>query len=133
MGLHMVELIPSATHVVAGRITGKVTKTDVQLLTRELDARLADHPRVGFYVEVDRFRGIEPGALLEDLRYGLAHYEDLGRMHAALVAEPGWLRRMADLENRLFKKAEIRTFSRPERHEALAWVTEASREGHVEA
>jgi hypothetical protein len=65
------------------------------------------------------FHGWSMGALWEDLKFDLRHYEHIDRI--AFVGEKKWERGMA-LFCRMFTAADIRDFDLSETDEAEAWL-----------
>ena len=123
----MLELMDiSSENVVALYMEGKLERDDIRRITEELDAKLDAHDRIRVYFEAGEFKGISARALWDDIRYGVRRFGDLARRveRVALVADQGWLRTLARLEDRLFPAVEERAFTRAEREEALRWIAQ---------
>ena len=89
----MIEIISELPENVLGvRAKGRVTAGDYeQVLIPAVEAALKRHDRLHFYYELgEQFEGIDPGAVFEDLKVGLArlpHWEKL-----AVVTDIAWIR-----------------------------------------
>ncbi|MBB3229406.1 STAS/SEC14 domain-containing protein [Halomonas stenophila] len=120
----MLELLPpGADHVVAMRVSGRVTAADLQPAIEAIEAVKKSHPRVSLYTELDEMRWMTFTAFLRDLGYALTQVGDLDRYYrAAVLSDKHWVRHLTRLENRLFKAMEIRTFPTREKSTALEWV-----------
>lgn len=120
----MLELLPpGADHVVAMRVSGRVTTDDLQTAIDAIETVKKAHPRVSLYTEIDEMRWMTFTAFLRDLGYGLTQIGDLDRYYrAAVLSDKHWVRHLTRLENRLFRTLEIRTFPTRERPTALEWV-----------
>lgn len=120
----MLELLPSgADHVVAMKISGRVTAPDLQVAIDAIEAVKKAQPRVSLYTELDEMRWMTFTAFLRDLGYGLTQVGDLDRYYrAAVLSDKHWVRHLARLENRLFRRMEIRAFSVRDKPKALEWV-----------
>ncbi|MDN3558060.1 STAS/SEC14 domain-containing protein [Halomonas maura] len=120
----MLELLPpGADHVVAMRVSGRVTAADLQPAIDAIEAVKKRHPRISLYTELDEMRWMTFTAFLRDLGYALTQVGDLDRYYrAAVLSDKRWVRHLTRLENRLFKTMEIRTFPTREKATAMEWV-----------
>lgn len=121
----MLELLPSpGPDVVAFRVSGKVTKEDVELAWASLDAALDEAETIGLYAEVVDLGGVTLTGLVEDLAHAI---KALGEWHRfaryAVVSDKAWLRTLADVEGKLLPGIEIRTYTPEESEAAIAWLT----------
>ncbi len=121
----MLELLPSpGPDVVAFRVSGKVTKEDVELAWASLDAALDEAETIGLYAEVVGLDGFTLAGLVEDLARGIKALGEWGRFaRYAVVSDKAWLRTLADLEGKLLPGIEIRTYTPEEAPAAVAWLT----------
>ena len=128
----MLDLISHpAEHVVAMKVGGVVTGSELQHAIDAIETAKRDHPVISLVVEVDNLRFMTLTALLKDVGYGLTQLSDLERYYrAAVVTDQAWIEHIAHLEERLFKAVEIRAFSRQERAAAMAWVGELPKGTH---
>ncbi len=97
-------------------IDGKIGSERYREMKREMEAMLANQNGGNFLVRFKHFQGIEPLALLEDLKFGLGHLKQFKRI--AIIGDAPWLDRSARLANLLIP-GEIRAF--PENREEKAW------------
>ncbi|PSJ20985.1 STAS/SEC14 domain-containing protein [Halomonas sp. ND22Bw] len=120
----MLELLPSgADHVVAMKVSGRVTAPDLQVAIDAIEATKKTQPRISLYAEIDEMRWMTFTAFLRDLGYGLTQIGDLNRYYrAAVLSDKHWVRHLTRLENHLFKSMEIRTFTHRHKPDALEWV-----------
>ncbi len=128
----MLDLMPhSAEHVVAIKVGGVVTGPELQRAIDAIEVAKRDHPVISLVVEIDNLRFMTLTALLKDVGYGLTQLGDLDRYHrAAVVTDQAWIELFADLEERLFKAVEIRTFASHEHAAAMAWAAELPQGAH---
>lgn len=128
----MLDLIThSAEHVVAMKVGGVVTASELQHAIDAIEATKQDQPLVSLVVIIDDLRWMTLGALLKDVGYGLTQLGDLERYHrAAVVTDQAWLKYVANLEERLFSAVEIQTFARDDHAAAMAWAAELPRGAH---
>ena len=103
------------------RVTGKLTKEDYECFVPTFDRLIETHGSIHLLVDMHDFHGWETSALWEDLKLGVRHFTDIGRV--AMVGEATWQSWMAGFCN-VFTSARIRYFPREEAEEALAWVGE---------
>ena len=121
----MLELLPSpGPDVVAFRVSGTVTKEDVELAWASVGAALDEAETIGLYAEVVDLGGFTLSGLIEDLARGLKAIGQWRRFaRYAVVAEAGWLRTIAEIEGKLLPGIEIRTYEPAESEAAMAWLT----------
>lgn len=120
-----------AEHVVAIKIGGVVTTSELQQAIDAIEAAKRNHPRISLLAELDDMRWMTLTALLKDIGYGLTQLGDLKRYHrAAVITDKEWIKHIAHLEDRLFKAMEIRTFPGRDYAAAMAWVGELPKGAH---
>jgi hypothetical protein len=108
--------------VVAVRIDGTVREEDVLEMVEVVEDKLTRHEKLRAYVEVEKFRGIGPQALFEDLKMGLKHWRQFERK--AAVIDPTWLGKLVEVVDPLFPWIELRAFPFTEKDEAVRWISE---------
>ncbi len=119
----MMEVIEIADNVIGRRLTGnKIDKADMERLTREIEDKLTRTDRIRVYVEYEKFGGITPSGLLEDLKLGAKHWKAFERK--AVVTDHAWTEKVAAAADRLFPRVKLRRFTTAEREAARAWVRE---------
>ena len=121
----MIEPIPIPVDDVVGfRIEGKINGDDISLVESEIEARLERYPKLRIYAEVDRLAGVTVGALLKDIAFSLRHFRDFER--EAIVSDAAWLKKLADIGDRVVPGIKVRHFYRSERDDALEWIIDRS-------
>jgi len=109
--------------VAAYRIGGVMSKEDYDVVLDDVRDRYSRHKKLSCYTEVDAdFHGLEPGAVWEDVKLGVAHFFDWKRL--ALVTEVEWLHRGMKLWS-LLAPLDARVFSVVEADAAKEWVAGA--------
>jgi hypothetical protein len=104
-------------------VAGKLSKHDYQMLVPQLERIIETEGKLRALVELEHFHGWESGAILEELRFDVAHRKDFDRV--AVVGDHKW----QDWAIRLtapFFSGTMRFFDHRRRDEAEAWVREAA-------
>ena len=86
----MIETLTAPDHVLALRATGRIDEADIATAIELLEAKLAVHDRIAFYVEVEVAR-MTPGAFARDVRYGLGKLRELRRRIADEQGVPAFM------------------------------------------
>ena len=73
----------------AVRIEGRLTVHDIGRLTALLEGRLAERGGLRLLIDLSGLSGVEAGAWLEDVAFGLRHMGEIARM--AVVGDRPWL------------------------------------------
>jgi hypothetical protein len=119
----MLEILPSPPQLAAYRFTGTLTAEDYDRCIADIEARLAQHPRIGIYCDLRGFTGITPAALARDLRYALGKVGEFDRFaRGAIVTGRHWLAAVTDFAARFFPQTDIRSFGEDEAEQAMAWA-----------
>jgi hypothetical protein len=127
----MLETLPSASDVIAIRLSGKLGRKELDPIVDRLEAALAEHDKTHVYAEVTDFGGIEIADLLHYLGRALPFFRKLDRFgRVAVVSDQAWLRAAAKVESALLPHVSYETFTLAEREQALAWVEGRSRLPH---
>lgn len=122
----MIEILPSADHVVAMKFTGTATSNDYDRVIAVIDAKLDAHDRIGLYADLEGFQDITVHAIAKDLKYSLGKLGELSRFpRAAIVTRKEWLRTLIRTTNRVLPKIELKAFEPDDRDLALTWVADA--------
>ena len=107
-------------HVSAATATGTLTAEDyAQKILPDLRMRLGLYPKVSRYFHMDGFTGWTPGALWDDITFGLAHARDFRKI--ALVGDAKWGTALVPLLGP-FTSATVKFFPKAEKEEAWLWV-----------
>jgi hypothetical protein len=119
----MIEILPAPDHVVAVRMSDKVTGKEFDRLTAEIDGKLARHQRLGIFVDLVDFDGVTLEALAKDLKYNLGKLGQWKRFpREALLTDRGWVKTLAKVADPLVPQVEVRAFAPAEREQALDWA-----------
>jgi hypothetical protein len=121
----MLEILESQKHLIAMRLSGELTATDVTQAYKATDEALKQNDRISFFAEVDPSMKLTFEGLLKDLVEGVGQFGKLGRYYrAALVTDKGWLAAVARVEGIVFSSIDVRVFAHADRDKALAWASE---------
>lgn len=117
----MIEPIPlPLDNVVGFRIDGKINADDISRISDLIEARLERNPKLRIYAEVKRVSGMSIEAFLKDITFSLRHFRDFER--EAIVSDTAWVKKLADIGDKMFPSIEVRHFSTSEKDEALEWI-----------
>jgi hypothetical protein len=121
----MIEGLPD--HVIGIRINDKLRAEDYErLLIPLVNEKLANHPKLDLLCCIEgEWKGMEAGAVWQDLRLGLGKIGHWARM--AIVSDIKWLENAIKLFG-LFSPGELRHFGSAEYAAAREWVCERERE-----
>ena len=98
------------------RVTGKLTSQDYLEFAPDFERLVRQHGKLRLLVELRDFHGWDAGALWQDVKFDLKHFNDIERV--AILGETKAHERMAAF-CRHFTRAEVRYFdSTPEQAEA---------------
>jgi len=100
-------------------LTGKLAGEDYQELVPHLERLVKTHGKIRLLVDMHDFHGWTAGALWQDLKFDVKHFNDIERV--AFVCETKWERVMAAF-CKPFTTAEVRYFDQPAVAEARAWL-----------
>lgn len=75
--------------VLGFRLKGKLTEEALERATALMEARIEEHGKIRVLFHLVDMGGIEPGALVEDLKFGIKHLRDFERY--AAVGDQSWL------------------------------------------
>ena len=122
--LTMIEGLPD--HVIGIRITDKLRAEDYETqLIPLINEKLANHPKLDLLCCIDgEWKGMEAGAVWQDLRLGLGRIGHWARM--AIVSDVKWLENAIKLF-RLFSPGELQHFGSEDYAAAKEWVCERER------
>ncbi len=88
-------------------------------LAEWMERIISENKPVSFLIDLEDLEGVDFGAVMSDLKFGLKHVGDIRRM--ALVGDRNWTQRLASLPNPF--SMEIRAFPEAEEHEAWDWAS----------
>lgn len=111
-------------------ITGQLHKDDFTHLVPATEELIKSRGKLHILLELVDFHGWDAGAMWEDLKFDLKHFNDIERL--AIVGDSWWEERMSRF-CKPFTSAEVRYFQESERESAEKWVAETpakSEPGH---
>ncbi len=118
----MFEIIPvNEENIFAFKASGKLTDEDYKTFLPELEALIRKHDKISLYVELEDFKGWKPGAVWDDLRFGIQHDKDFRRI--AVVGDNAMEHLGVGLAN-FFTRTEMRFFEKSEADKAWEWLRE---------
>ena len=121
----MLEILDSPKHLVAMRLSGELTASDITQAYKVTEDALKDTERISFFVEVDPSMKFTFEGLVKDLVESVGQWGKLKRYYrAALVTDRGWMAALARVEGLVFSSIDVRVFGHDERDKALAWASE---------
>ena len=103
------------------RVTGKLAAADYKEFAPAVEKLIAEHGKISVLLELHDFHGWEAGALWEDIKFDVKHFNDIEKL--AIVGETDWEKGMAKF-CRPFTTAEIRFFSLGQVDQARRWLQE---------
>ena len=119
----MIELLDSPGHVIALKVSHKITGAELDTIMDRLDEAMAAHDKIHVFVETQSIDGIELSGLASYAARAMPLFGKLGRFgRVAVVADQAWVRAGTRLESALLPNIRYRTYMPEERDEALAWV-----------
>ncbi len=116
----MLDIFPE-THdeFVAVRVSGKLDRSDYDLIIPLLEQKIAEHHKVSLLWEMVGSERWTLSGLWEDTKFDVKHAQDFKRI--AMVGEKRW----EELTTQLMKpltSAEVKYFDLSERREAFKWA-----------
>jgi hypothetical protein len=103
-------------------VSGKLVKEDYERFVPEFERLTRQHGKLDLLFDMTGFHGWKAGALWEDTKFGIRHFNDIGKL--AMVGEKKWQQGMA-LFCKPFTTAAIRYFDHTEIAAAQQWLTGA--------
>jgi hypothetical protein len=108
--------------VVELRVSGHVTDAELEANIDRLRTDLDENGKRRVIEIIEGFSGIEPAALVTDVRLGLPLARKVERV--AVVADAAWIRGLSHLGT-LFTRADLKIFAPQQLAEARSWVKAA--------
>ena len=118
----MIEVMPvSNEDILAIRVTQKLTDDDyMRIFIPKLEEIIGKYGKARVLVYLDSsYSGIEPGAIWDDLKFGIKHRNDFTKV--ATVGAPRWMDWVVKASSAIMP-GEARNFSAGHLREALDWV-----------
>jgi hypothetical protein len=105
--------------IIEVQITGKLSKDAYETFTPETEAKIKEFGKVRMLVILNDFHGWDAGALWEDIKFDLKHFNHIERL--AIVGETKWEKGMS-VFCRPFTTAKIKYFDHADIDEARSWI-----------
>jgi hypothetical protein len=102
---------------------GKLSREDFERITPETEKLIRRHGKIRILVTMHDFDGWDAGALWEDLKWDVKHFNDVERL--AMVGEESWQKWMVGF-CKPFTTAEVRYFPFARLDDAHEWLGEPS-------
>jgi hypothetical protein len=102
-------------------VSGKLKQADYANFVTEAEQRLRQYGKIRLLVEMHDFHGWSAGALWEDVKFDVKHFNDIERI--AVVGETTWHEWMTKLFGP-FTAAEVLYFEPHQADQARAWIEE---------
>ena len=116
----MIQILNSEKdNLVSAKLSGKISKSDVEKIHQRIHSIIKTNKRVDFYFEMEDFDGYTLKGFWEDIKTDTTHISDYGKM--AFVGEKKrqeWAIKATDF----FTSSEPRYFEMAEKQEALIWI-----------
>ena len=100
-------------------VSGKLTKEAYEQFVPQTEAAIKKFGKIRVLLVTLGFHGWDAGALWEDFKFDLKHFNDIERL--AIAGESKWQQGMA-IFCRPFTGAEIRYFKHAELEQARGWI-----------
>lgn len=105
--------------VVTITASGRLSREDYVQALPKLEAMLAEHGRLRFFIRLEDFSGFEPAAVWEDLKFDFRHRNQMGR--TAVVGHTRWEELGTRISDPLVP-SEVRFFPAEQSEEAWQWI-----------
>lgn len=115
--------ITEGSNLLSIKITGKLEKADYEQFGTEVENLIRQHGKIRVLLEMADFHGWTAGALWEDIKFDMKHFNDIERL--ALAGDSKWEKGMA-VFCKPFTTAKVRYFERSKIDEAKRWLKETS-------
>lgn len=109
---------------VAYRWGGKITEDEMTLALSALKEKIETFGEVFIYQEIESFGGVEFDAIVEKFKF----LSDVGISNIrriAVVTHKKWMHKIIDLEGKIFKKIDMKSFSMNDKNEAIEFLKNA--------
>ena len=119
MAVHIQEVADGKIVIIT--LSDRLKKEDYAHFVPEVKRLVRKHNKIRMIIEMKDFHGWSMGALWEDMKFDLKHFDHIERL--AFVGEKKWESGMA-LFCRIFTIAKIRYFDMAQLEDAEAWAME---------
>jgi hypothetical protein len=111
---------------VAYRLGGKITEEEMTSVLDIFRAKIAKGEKLIVYQEVESIGGAEFVAMVEkfkffkDVGFDFSHFSKI-----AVVTHKRWLHKLVDIEDKIFKKVDMKGFPIEEKNKAIEFLKSA--------
>jgi hypothetical protein len=116
-----IQLKAAGGGILVVHLTGKLVKADYGPFVHEFERLFQQHGKLRLLFDMTGFRGLDAGALWEDLKFDIKHFSDIDRL--AMVGEKKWQESMVTFF-KPFTKATVRYFDHADADAASKWLSE---------
>jgi hypothetical protein len=113
-------LSETSDDLVAIHITDGVTKDDYDKIAPLIDEKCCQYDKIRLYAELSEISDVGLGAIWEDLKMDVKHYNDFYRI--AVVGPKDWKENLVDIAKQLVP-AEVKYFDAKEVKTARTWIS----------
>ncbi len=110
-------------NVIAYRLEGKVTQEEMKSVMTLFRKKIQQGKKINIYQEIVSIGGVEMDAMVEKFKFfldaGISHFDKV-----AVVSSKKWIPRLINLEDKLFRRINMKGFSTDEKPEALRFLDE---------
>lgn len=125
----MIEILDAPDHVVALRLSGRLSGPEMDELAAAVEAKLARHERIGIVADLTPLAGLTLEALAKDIRYNISKLGDWKRFpREAVITDSSWVRAAMTALDPLLPHVQVRSFAPAQHASALAWAADFNRE-----
>lgn len=108
-------------NAVAFEVSGKVTEDDMVLVFNDVKQKIERYKQIVLFERIDSFNGVEIAAMLEKFKslfeVGLSNIVKI-----AIVTDKKWLSQIVNIEDKFFRKIEMKSFSVEEQGQAIEFL-----------
>jgi len=101
------------------KIEGELSTDDYEKVMPSIEQTIENEDTINFYCEVKEVDGLEPGAIWEDLKFDVKHYNDFKRI--VVLGDKKWTNWLTQLA-KPFTSGEVNYFNNAQKDLAWDWV-----------
>ncbi len=106
------------------RMSGKITKDEMTRVLSDTKEKIKRYGSIVIYEEIESFEGVELAAIVEEFKYlfdvGLSNIKKV-----AVVTDKKWIEVIANIEDKIFRKIDIKCFSMNDKELAVKYLKDA--------
>lgn len=112
-------------NAVAFHVAGKITESDMDMAFAEMKEKIRLHTNIVLYEQIDSFGGVELAGIIDKFKYLF----DMGISNitkVAIVTDKAWIEKIVTLEDKIFRRIEMKVFSIDDKALAIEFLREQS-------